>query len=411
MRGVVWLVVLFAAAVAAATALGSNDGLVSVYWHGWRTDLSLNLAVLLLSITFVLLWLAGQAATSLSRLPERARQWRETKRSAAAQAALREAQAEYLAARYSRAQRAAQRALDTARSTIGLESDVEFNALAHLLAAGSAHRLQDKPQRERWMSALAKLPATGPAAEGAALQAAEWALDDNDAAGAARLLADLPAGVARRTLALRLRLRSARLNKQPEAALQMARQLAKHQAFSASAAAGLLRTLAIEALETARDAEQLRRVWQQLDAADRRDAWVCARAAQRAVSFGAHEDARAWLRPHWDALGALDAQGRAQLGLAMMLAAPGVGTDWLPRLEAAAQRYPDESAVQAAVGAVLFERQLWGRALRALEPAAQDKHLAPRARRLAWRLLAALAKESGQVEREQFCVFQAAQIE
>jgi HemY protein len=33
-------------AVVAATTLGSNDGLVVVYWAGWRTDLSLNLFVL-----------------------------------------------------------------------------------------------------------------------------------------------------------------------------------------------------------------------------------------------------------------------------------------------------------------------------------------------------------------------------
>ena len=47
MRGIVWLILLFVVAVVAATTLGSNDGIVSIYWSGWRTDLSLNFFVLL----------------------------------------------------------------------------------------------------------------------------------------------------------------------------------------------------------------------------------------------------------------------------------------------------------------------------------------------------------------------------
>ena len=43
MRGVIWLVLLFAAAIVAALTLGDNDGLVSFFYGGWRLDLSLNL--------------------------------------------------------------------------------------------------------------------------------------------------------------------------------------------------------------------------------------------------------------------------------------------------------------------------------------------------------------------------------
>ncbi len=45
MRGIIWLVLLFVVAVVAATTLGRNDGLVSIYFGNWRTDLSLNLFV------------------------------------------------------------------------------------------------------------------------------------------------------------------------------------------------------------------------------------------------------------------------------------------------------------------------------------------------------------------------------
>ena len=49
MRGVIWIVLLFAVAVVAATTLGTNDGLVTLYWRGWRTDFSLNLFLIIVA--------------------------------------------------------------------------------------------------------------------------------------------------------------------------------------------------------------------------------------------------------------------------------------------------------------------------------------------------------------------------
>ena len=76
MRNIIWLVLLFVVAVVAATTLGSNDGLVSLYWAGWRTDLSLNLFVLLLLLGCLLVMSAVQAMHALLTLPKRASQWR-----------------------------------------------------------------------------------------------------------------------------------------------------------------------------------------------------------------------------------------------------------------------------------------------------------------------------------------------
>ena len=91
MRGVIWLVLLFLVAVVAATTLGSNDGLVSIYWGGWRTDLSLNLFVLVLVGTCLVLMSAVQALNALVSLPKRDGVWRALRRERAAQSALREA--------------------------------------------------------------------------------------------------------------------------------------------------------------------------------------------------------------------------------------------------------------------------------------------------------------------------------
>jgi HemY protein len=414
MRNVVWLVLLFAVAVVAALTLGDNTGMATFYWEGWRLDLSLNFFIVAALVTGFVIVTAGQAINALIGLPERAREWRALRLERAAQAALREALAEYFGGRYTRAHKAAQRAITIRDDAPAPADDAEFRTLALLLAAGSLHRLQDRGRRDELLRrALRPGRALGSSAadDGARLLAAEWALEDRDGPRAQALLAELPPGVARRTLALRLKLQAARLERRPIDALHTARLLANHQAFSSTAAQGLLRSLAIEALDSAFDADQLRRTWQQFDGADHRDPFVAGRAARRAGQLGAPDEGRAWLRPLWDRLETLGADGRAEVAMALADVASGLGPDWLQRVESAQRAYPTESAVQAAVGAVLVEQQLWGKARRPLELAAQDLSLAPRARRHALRALSRLATEEGDEARALDCLRQAAALD
>ncbi len=416
MRGVVWLVLLFAVAVVAATTLGGNDGIVTIYWSGWRTDLSLNLFVLLLVGFCVLLTMASQALYSVTTLPRRAGEWRALRKERAAQAALREALAEYFSARYSRAQRAALRALDIQRDASLLRPDAEFTVLARLLAAASAHRLQNRPRRDALLKdALPGGPrgarSTSRADDGARLLAAEWALDDRDAARASALLSELPAGVARRTQALRLKLQASRLERDAMSALHTARLLANHGAFSAVAATGLLRSITFEAIDATHDLQQLRRVWEQLDSADRRDPFVAARAAHRAGVLDAAEEGRQWLRPFWDRLLELDRDEREQIALALIDVRLGIGSDWLPRMESALTALSQDHAVAAAVGSVFAERQLWGKARKLLEQAAAAATLPTALRRRALRQLAQLAHEEADDERARSCERAAAALD
>jgi HemY protein len=418
MRSVIWLVLLFVVAVVAATTLGRNDGLVTVYFNGWRTDLSLNLFVLGVLGACLLLVSAVQAFSSLISLPRRAAEWRALRRERAAQQALREAMADYFSGRYGRARKAADKALTLQRDTPALGGDTEFLVLGQLLAAGSLHRLQDRTRRDDTLARLFKATKAArkgsgprPAEEGARLLAAEWALDDRDAPRALDMLAALPPGAARRTQALRLRLQAARMAREPLEALQTARLLANHQAFSPVVAQSLLRSLAFEVMEDAHDVQQLRRLWGQLDAADRRDPHVVARASSRAVQLEAAEDARQWLRPFWDRLAELPREDREQVALALLDASHGINAEWLPRLESAVQAFGHEPAVVAAVGTAFAERQLWGKARRLLEQAAAAPALPSRTRRQAWRRLAALAREEADEDRALACERAAAALD
>jgi len=239
------------------------------------------------------------------------------------------------------------------------------------------------------------------------LLATEWAIDDRDAERALTLLAALPPGVARRTQALRLKLQAQRLAGDPAEGLRTARLLAKHQAFTPGAAQGLLRSLAIETLDAARDTDQLERAWQQLDAMDHSDAFVVARAARRAAVFGDTAQARAWLLPLWERLAELSREEREAVSLALARNLDGIGPDWLPRLQAAEQALPQEAAVQAVVGSAYAERGLWGKARSPLERAAAAQALAGDARRECWRRLATLARAEGDENRALGCERQA----
>lgn len=407
MRGVIWLLLLAIVAVVAASVIGSNDNLVTLYWAPWRVDVSFNLFVVAVVVLCLALNALIQTIGSLVGLPRRAREWRVSRRDRVAQAALREALSQYFGGRYGRAHKAAQRAVAIQADTPELEADTEFTVLGHLLAAGSLHRLQDRTRRDEQLARALDLARRSAAArsaeEGAHLLAAEWALDDRDAPRTLELLARLPPGVARRTQALRLKLKAARLAHEPLEALKTARLLAKHQGISADAAQGLMRTLAIEALDAARDAEQTRRVWREFDAADRRDPMIGAHAARRLVGLGAVEDARAWLRPFWERAATLPREERDTLAFALAEAVEGIGPEWLPRLEAALQACPAEGALAYAVGRAMMARQLWGKARVLLEQAARDESLGPLVRREAWLQLAAMAERDRDESRAALC--------
>ncbi|MFO1325722.1 MAG: heme biosynthesis HemY N-terminal domain-containing protein [Rubrivivax sp.] len=415
MRSVIWLVLLFAAAVVAATTLGPNDALVSIFYDQWRLDLSLNLFLLALVGVIIVVFAGLSAMQALLSLPTRAREWREQKRERAAGAALREALAELFAARYARAQRAAKRALDLQESSSVLRSDLQFTVLAEMVAAMGMHRLQDRRGRDEHVAAATELVrgklGAGTAFDGLQLLGAEWALEDRDAERGLALLAELPPGVARRTQALRLKLQAARQQRRPLDALQTARLLAKHQGFSAPAAQSLLRSLAIEAIEQSYDVDQLRRTWSSLDADDRDDAFVVARAARRAQALGQAALGRTWLQPAWDAIAKSAADDRRELALALVDCAPGLGTDWLPRIEQALAVHGHEPALVAAAAMAFADRQLWGKARRPLEQTASAGSLPPAVRRQALRCLAAIAREEGHAEQAQNYDQRAAAVE
>lgn len=412
MRAALWLIALFAVAVALALFAGDNPGTVTVFWPPHRIDLSVNLVLLLLGLLFALVYLAMRAFTAMVELPRQARRWRIQQRERATHALLLEAMTQFAAGRYLRARKAAESALlrEQALADSG-ESPPHAVALrtqAHMLVAESAHALQDQVTRDTHLARALAIAGGGAHVapelrEGVLLRAARWALHDRDPAGALARLDELPTGAHRRTAALRIKLKAARQSGRSEDAMDTARLLAKHRAFSPPAARSLVRSLAAELIRGARDPAQLEQVWASLDAAERGMPELALRAAQHMLKLGgSHAVVRQWLKPVWEQMlslpDAMDSSDRVRLVrlLEAGMADPGAPTeqDWLARIEAAAQANPRDAKLQYLAGMACLHRGLWGRAQMLLTQATRTLH-DDSLRRQAWRALAQLAEQRG----------------
>lgn len=408
MRAALWLLSLFGMAVAVALFAGNNQGTITVFWPPYRLDLSLNLVLLLLALLFATLHVALRALAALFALPGHARRWRLQHQERAVYAALLDALSHLVSGRFIRARKAAELVLaredNMAQGGETLTYSGRLRAMAHLLSAESAQGLQDRPARSQHLRLALEQASRRDAQEmreGVQLRAARWALEDRDAQAALQGLDELPQGAARRTISLRLRLKAARMAGQTVLALDTARLLAKHRAFSELAAQGILRGLALDLLRAAHDPDQLQQAWSQLDSAEQKLPEVAVEAARRLLLVGGEAAlARQWLLPVWEGLVARPATLTPGQGLQLIevlersfvQAADAPDASWLTRIEQAQMLNPADPALQYLAGMTCMRLQLWGKAQQLLKQSVSRLSDAT-LQRNAWRALAELAEQ------------------
>ncbi len=430
MRAALWFVALFGVAVASALLAGGNQSTVTVFWSPYRVDLSLNLVLLVLVVLFVMMHLAWRAMSALFELPHQARRWRLQQKERAMHATLLDALSELWSGRYVRAMKSADKALalEQLLTSVRTADDAplrhayQLRAVAHLVAAESAHALRDRDARVSHLQAIMAMNRTQTddvveeTMEAAYLAAARWAMSDRDAPEALRWLDGLRHGAARRMLALRMRLKVARLNQQHRSALETARALTKHGAFSDAAGQSLLRELAVASLNEAHDSAQLQRAWDALESTERSQPEVVLHAAQRMLKLSGQASAvMPWLTPLWNRMVQQPdsctpaIRERVAQTLARALVMLPADTEWLASIDRARQTYPRWVELQYLAGMVCWHHALWGKAQQMLEQSAPQLTNADMQRH-AWRTLAQLAEQKEDTARAQLCWKRAADV-
>lgn len=429
MRAALWLMGLFALAVSGAWLAAHNDGSVAIFLSPWRIDVSLNFFVLILLFLVAVLLLAQKALSALWSLPREARRWRLQQKERAAHAALLEAYAQFIAGRYLRARKAAEMVLarestlrDVAEHPLGHAT--ALRAVAHVIAAESAHALQDKQRRDAHQQQALQEAALASSAErltlqeGLALRVARWRLDDRDAAGSLEQLSQLSGAVARRTVAMRIHLKAARLAGQTARALETALLLAKHRAFSPMAAQSLVRSLVLELMACTQDAQAFEKLWLGLSASQRMLPELAVQASGHWLRLGGDPvRARAWLQPVWEAQLAAtppapqDERARVvqALNTTFKDASSADERAWLARIENAQRLRPSDALLQFLAGMACLRHQLWGKAQTLLGQAVkglEDGAL----QHSAWVALAELAEQREDTEAALQAWKQAAQL-
>jgi HemY protein len=344
MRWIVWTLLIVSAATGLALLMRFNHGNVAVLWPPYRVDVSVNFAVLVLAVGFLLLHLLLVAIGKALDLPARVREYRERRSRDSARVALRDSVLALFEGRFGRAERLAQEARD----------DAQLAGPAALIAARAAHRMREFERRDRWLG-LAEGDRGSAHAE--LMTAAELALEEQDPAKAIDAIERLHAKGLRHIHSLRVALRAYEQSDQWERALHVLRQLEKRDALHPAAIRGL-KVRACRALfaQRAGDASALRAQWAGLRPAERELPEVAEAAAAAFAAAGEQEQARRLIEE------ALERELTPRL-LQLYAGLTAVSTrERLQRAEAWRLRYGDDPDLSLALGRLCMAEALWGKA-------------------------------------------------
>ena len=417
MRAALWFLALFGLAVAAALFAGNNQGTVSLFWPPYRIDLSLNFVLLVLLGIFAVFYAALQAIQGLFDITQQARRWRTQQRERNMVQALLDALTHLASGRFVRARKASMVSLaqeSALRQTLGpLPASPALRSLAHLLAADSAHALQDTAGREAHLQGALQAVQEAKGSQQSELQVAiqlravQWQIDDRDPHGALERMAALGPGTGRRTKALRLKLRAAEQAGLHQEALHTTRLLAKHGAFSPVAANSLIRGLVTQLIRQTKDTPALERVWSELDTSEQTTPELALQASAQWLQLGGdNTHVRNWLLPLWGQWQhGLSLDQKTRLVEVLTLRTDTIDEAWLARIEASLQLHPRDALIEYLTGMACFNRALWGKAHKHLSPAAPRLQIGAQTRlqQRAYMALAQLAEQRGDLPEANAC--------
>jgi len=349
MRGLLWLLALFALAVGISLAARFNDGYVLLVFPPYRAEISLNLAIALIVGAFALLYALLRGVALTLALPNRVREFRERRQREKAAGTFQDALRLLFEGRFSQALKKAGAAHAAGQSP----------GLAALLAARAAQRLREPLKQEAWLD---RASGDDPQMQSARLMLeAEMHLDARRFDEAVAVLQRLQKIAGRHIAALRLELRAQQGCGNWDEVLRIARLLEKRE--------GLLPELAPE-IKLKAHQENIRRhrtdlAWllaylRQLPAGE--NSLRLARVfAEALIELGAYDEAQTIIEAQ------LDAEWDSALIRLYGRSADGNLTSRIARADQWLAQHPDDPQLLLTLGRLCLAQRLWGKAQSYLE--------------------------------------------
>ncbi len=365
MKGLFWILSLFALAVGLSMAASFNEAYLLLVLPPWRAEVSLNLAIVVLLAAFVILHLLLRGIALTLALPGRVREYRARRQQARAAAIFQEAVRLLFEGRFGHALKKAAEA----------HSAGEAPGLAALIAARAAQRMREPGKQQGWLDRATLDDSRTEAAR--LMLEAEMCIDGRRFEEAVAVLARLHQLTGRHIAALKLELRAQRGCGNWDEVLRIVRQLEKRDALSSEAARELKLQAHRENLARhAGDRTQLLSYLDKLPAGEI-EPRLTQVAVEALVALDAHDAARRLierqLEREWDEA-LVELYGRGDSGDGADIAAR------LARAEGWLGQHPHEAALLVALGRLCARQQLWGKAQSYLEASlsladTRDAHL------------------------------------
>ena len=280
MRGLFWILLILGLAVGVALLATGNQGYVLIVRPPYRLELSLNLLLVLIVLSFALLHLGLQFIHYTRRLPASVRAYKEAQRLERAHEALRESLHAMAEGHYAAAQKAAARAFDLG----------EDPALSALIAARASHKLKQKSRRDYY---LAEAEQRAPDRQLARmLMQAELLLDDGQYSDALEVLQRLKKIEVDHPAALRLELKLHTRLGNWQQTLALLKELRNDEIMDEQQAREMRLVAHRHLLQRhSDDLPGLSDYWRQMSVEDRLDSRLARLAAGSFIRLGAHMQA------------------------------------------------------------------------------------------------------------------------
>ncbi len=349
MKGLLWLLALFALAVGASLTLHYNEGYILLVAPPYRAEISLNLALIVLLAGFFVGYALLRAVTLTRSLPGRVRAYRERRQRDRLVDTFYDAARLLFEGRFSHAMKKAEEAYDAGYSP----------ALAALLAARSAQRLREPGKQQEFLERAKQgdaklLPAC-------LMLEADMHIEMRRYADAIAALKRLHALSGRHIAALRLELRAQQGGGNWDEVLRIARLLEKRKALLPEVAREIKLKAHQENIGQRRfDLSRLNAYRKAMPVAE-----SCPRLArayaEALLELDANDEARTYIEAQ------LDGEWDSHLARLYGLARGGDLTASIARADRWLSVHRDDAQLLLALGRMCVLQRLWGKAQTYLE--------------------------------------------